>query len=47
MLNLMADNTTNATLQCTYDGGTIQFYHEFGGEIIDVLDVGQSADEEM
>lgn len=47
MLDLVADDTTNATLQCSYDGGTVKFYHEFGGEVIDILDVGQPADKEM
>ena len=46
-LNLMAGDATNATLQCSYYGGAMKFYHEFGGEVIDILDVGQPVDEEM
>ena len=47
MLNLTANDTTSLSLQCSYTaGGSIQFHHEFSEKVIDILEVGQPADDE-
>ena len=39
-VSFMADQVTNATLNCVYSTDLIQIYHEFGGEVIDILEPG-------
>ena len=43
-VNFFADEVTNATLTCVYSSDAIQIHHEFGGEIIDILDPGVNDD---
>ena len=43
-VSFFAGEVTNATLTCVYGSDVLQVHHEFGGEIIDILDPGVNDD---
>ena len=39
-VNFVANEATDATLNCVYSSDFIQIHHEFAGEVIDILEPG-------